>query len=663
MKQAIAYSISLLFTLWLSITCAEAISLDFVPAFQTVATGQSVVVDLVISGLARPPSVGAFDLDVSFDPSILTPVDVVFGPFLGDPLLFEAITGFSFPPGIVDLAEVSLLLPSELDSLQPSSFSLATLYFTASGDGISPLVLSEVIVDDAFGDKLEVVAGTGAVEVVPEPSTAWLLGSGLAALSACHWGRRYLLSGKTRRWRGDVIRGRLRLASTVVFLFAWLLADPAQAAFKKVNKDANPATNLEYEISYAFQFKDNNSNQIWTTTVIVKNTDAANAQKVMLCLQGVSHPLKTGTAARTLVNVTHNNAAKRMQCTLATTSEDLKNRYGNLGCQVATIPKGGMTTFVFVAGQRPNPDVPAAFAVQDGIYRNSMNGAGANGPGHRTATLRTFALGATKTTRIVRQAIDELRLHFIVLKDATIDMACRSGFPAMGTEPAHTAVCAMANQSAGPPACNLGFGMNFEFALPEKPIKDVMIHKEAIKWEPGDLKKPNVTLTQLDIPFGVESAVAQEDFTGPFSAYLRVTLPPGFPPSNVFVLPPENTYFTVFPGSGQYGTMTLHSLSPDFAGDFVITVRKAESPDIPPADRDIQADEVVVENLIPIASSELCDYNRDQNVNIRDINESFVYRGLPATPPDDYDLDANGTITVNDARICTLNCTKPKCAE
>jgi hypothetical protein len=50
-------------------------------------------------------------------------------------------------------------------------------------------------------------------------------------------------------------------------------------------------------------------------------------------------------------------------------------------------------------------------------------------------------------------------------------------------------------------------------------------------------------------------------------------------------------------------------------------------------------------------------------VNIRDINESFVYRGLPATPPDDYDIDASATITVNDTRICALNCLKPRCAE
>jgi len=226
-----------------------------------------------------------------------------------------------------------------------------------------------------------------------------------------------------------------------------------------------------------------------------------------------------------------------------------------------------------------------------------------------------------------------------------------------------TPPCAAANQSAGPPACNLGFGMNFDFALPGKEIQGVVIHKEAVKWNPGDLKKPNVTLTQLDIPFGLESAVAEEDFTGSFFAYLRVTLPSGFPPSSGFIEPPENTYFSVTPGSGQYGTITIHSLPPDFAGDFVITVRKAESIGIPAADRDIQADQVVVENLIPIASSELCDYNLDQVVNIRDINESFAYRGLPTTPPDDYDVDANGTVTVNDARICTLKCTKPNCAQ
>ncbi len=75
--------------------------LDFVPASQTVPVGQSVTADVVISGVGRPPSVGAFDLDVSFDPTILSPTGVpVFGLFLGNPGPLEALTPlFSCPVG------------------------------------------------------------------------------------------------------------------------------------------------------------------------------------------------------------------------------------------------------------------------------------------------------------------------------------------------------------------------------------------------------------------------------------------------------------------------------------------------------------------------------------------------------------------------------------
>jgi hypothetical protein len=92
-----------------------------------------------------PPSLGAFDLDVSFDPSVLLPLDVAFGPFLGDPSLLEALTDFNFFPGLVDLAEVSLLLPEELDALQRASFPLATLVFDRIGVGEERLAFTPIV--------------------------------------------------------------------------------------------------------------------------------------------------------------------------------------------------------------------------------------------------------------------------------------------------------------------------------------------------------------------------------------------------------------------------------------------------------------------------------------------------------------------------------------
>jgi hypothetical protein len=47
--------------------------------------------DAVIGGLDRPPSVGAFDLVAQYDASLLSPISVTFGAFLGA-VPSEAIT-------------------------------------------------------------------------------------------------------------------------------------------------------------------------------------------------------------------------------------------------------------------------------------------------------------------------------------------------------------------------------------------------------------------------------------------------------------------------------------------------------------------------------------------------------------------------------------------
>jgi hypothetical protein len=167
---------------------AQAIVIQFVPAAQTVSLGATVEVDVVISDLAggAAPSLGAFDLDVTFDPGILAPTAVTFGPFLGDPSLMEAVTGFTFFLGLWDLFETSFLSGLELDALQPDPFLLATLSFEAVGLGTSSLLFSEVILGDAFGDPLTAASSTGSVTVtggsVPAPGTAWLLAPGLLFL-------------------------------------------------------------------------------------------------------------------------------------------------------------------------------------------------------------------------------------------------------------------------------------------------------------------------------------------------------------------------------------------------------------------------------------------------------------------------------------------------
>src|SRR5262249_5660910 len=184
---------------YLLVTQTLAISLDFGPAAQTVTLGTTVDVAVVIAGpgAGGPPSLGAFDLDVSFDPSVLSPVGVPFGPCRGDPGLLEAEAGSTLLPGVVDFFAVSLLAAADLDALQPASFTLATLSFGATGLGSSALTFAEVIMGDAFAAPLSVVPGSGSVTVVPravpEPTTWALLGSGLAGLA---WWRRRQDTGR-----------------------------------------------------------------------------------------------------------------------------------------------------------------------------------------------------------------------------------------------------------------------------------------------------------------------------------------------------------------------------------------------------------------------------------------------------------------------------------
>jgi hypothetical protein len=163
---------------------SDAVVIDFVPGSQTVPLGSAAAIDLVISGLGdfTAPSLGAFDLDLTYDAAVLSATSVTLTPLLGD-----AIQGVDLStPGFIDLFVISLLSPTELDALQPESFVLATLSFDTIALGTSALALTEIVAGDAFGAALAATGGAGSISVtssgapVPEPSlTGLLLISGL----------------------------------------------------------------------------------------------------------------------------------------------------------------------------------------------------------------------------------------------------------------------------------------------------------------------------------------------------------------------------------------------------------------------------------------------------------------------------------------------------
>lgn len=184
-----------LLSLFIIHTPAHAISIGFDPVSSSVTLDDSFDVDIVISGLGdgEEASVSAFDIDVSYDSAVLDATAVIFGSLLGGgPLL--SFQDAIFNPGFVDIAELSLLSSLDLDALQASSFTLATVTFHAIGIGDSLLniptedMLPIVGLDikDAFGFELDVTSIAANVTVepraVPVPGALPLLVIGLVSL-------------------------------------------------------------------------------------------------------------------------------------------------------------------------------------------------------------------------------------------------------------------------------------------------------------------------------------------------------------------------------------------------------------------------------------------------------------------------------------------------
>jgi hypothetical protein len=154
-----------------------ATMIEFAPRSQTV-TGPAAV-QVVISDLTT--AVGGFDIIVGFDPTILSPTGVEFGPFLGAPNLGEATETFTFVPMGINFTSLSFLSALELDPLQPESFALATLFFNTLAEGTSPLTFFQADVVDALAQPILLTTLDGSVtKAIPEPGTVVLLACGLA---------------------------------------------------------------------------------------------------------------------------------------------------------------------------------------------------------------------------------------------------------------------------------------------------------------------------------------------------------------------------------------------------------------------------------------------------------------------------------------------------
>lgn len=163
---------------------AHAVELIFSPGAQVVSLGDPVSVDLLVSGLGDgvPPSLGGFDVDISFDPSILVLTGASLIAPLGGSAQFEFNVQVTASGVVVNLFALSFLSPEDLDALQPGEFTLATLTFGTLASGTSSLVIENAILSDAAGGALPIDSAPNGSVTVPEPATSIGVALGLAAL-------------------------------------------------------------------------------------------------------------------------------------------------------------------------------------------------------------------------------------------------------------------------------------------------------------------------------------------------------------------------------------------------------------------------------------------------------------------------------------------------
>lgn len=169
---------------------AQAQTLSFTPAASVVSLGETVELDIVLSDRPAATPVGFFDLDVGFNPAVLSFLDMTLTDALGDISLGQAVNA-SLPPdlagGVLNLSVLSLLPNLAGQSTSPV---LGRVSFSAIGVGDAGIGFGFTAIEDLVGNTMSFAAVDAAISVVPEPATFWMLGAGLLALSAAAARRR-----------------------------------------------------------------------------------------------------------------------------------------------------------------------------------------------------------------------------------------------------------------------------------------------------------------------------------------------------------------------------------------------------------------------------------------------------------------------------------------
>ena len=164
-----------------ALQAANALELTFSPVTQSVAVGDTVSVNAVLSGLQSAGEIlSAFDVSVNFNSSVLGFSSGVLGTDFG---ALSAFLSPSVSSSTISWNLTSTEVDATLQSIQGDSVTLGTFVFNALNVGSSPLTYSYSDLTGLNSQALSYNSVDGNITVtgpgsVPKPTSLMLLGIG-----------------------------------------------------------------------------------------------------------------------------------------------------------------------------------------------------------------------------------------------------------------------------------------------------------------------------------------------------------------------------------------------------------------------------------------------------------------------------------------------------